>query len=148
LRDVQLSGESKGTSYADLLMNETIRASIQSGRVETVCAAPTNSGAERWALNVKKAILSAFQLPLKTLDSNQVVTIHEVSYAAGWASMFRGLHTIKSSGVIYVWNIFSPKIVKSAVELSIFYCCIVISHKVRSKCAIYGIQSSNMDLWP
>jgi len=79
MKDAQLSGESRGSIYADLLTKEPIRASLQAGRVETVCAAPTNSAAERWALNVKKAVLSAFQLPLKSLDSSDVVTLHEVS---------------------------------------------------------------------
>lgn len=75
---MQLSGESGSLHYVDLLTKEQVRASIQAGRVDAVCAPHADSAEQRWALNVKKAILSAFQLPLKSLESADLITIHEV----------------------------------------------------------------------
>jgi Lipoprotein amino terminal region len=75
---VELSGESSGSHYVDLLTKEQVRASVQAGRVEAVCASHAASPDQRWALNVKKAILSAFQLPIKSLESTDVITVHEV----------------------------------------------------------------------
>ncbi|XP_059475587.1 uncharacterized protein LOC132196753 [Neocloeon triangulifer] len=106
LKDVQLSGESKGAVYADLLTHDTVRASIQGGNVETVCSPQgTDTAGYRWALNVKKAILSALQLPLRALDSSEIATLHETDVSGVCRTQYQSLQTENSTLVTKTKNL-------------------------------------------
>ncbi|XP_065341223.1 uncharacterized protein LOC135940312 [Cloeon dipterum] len=88
LKDVRSSSENEGASFVDLLTGNPLRASFQDGRVEAVCAP---SSENRWALNVKKAILSAFQMPLGVLDQDDLITVHETDVSGVCRTQYKTL---------------------------------------------------------
>ncbi|KAF4523962.1 hypothetical protein B566_EDAN012435 [Ephemera danica] len=77
MSEVSLSGGG-GSAYVTELSREPVRASLQAGRVETLCVSETTAPLQRWALNVKRGVLSALQLSLRsTPDVSGTFTVHE-----------------------------------------------------------------------
>nr|UNP37702.1 dLp/HDL-BGBP protein [Scylla paramamosain] len=69
LTDVSLQGSTRAEEMAAALTRTSLRFSFQDGRVEELCAAPTE---DIWVLNLKRGVLSAFQTSLTRPGSEEV----------------------------------------------------------------------------
>ncbi|KAI1290052.1 Apolipophorin -like protein [Halotydeus destructor] len=75
LRDVQVSGPVDKAELKSALEAEALMFAYNDGQIESIC--PT-SGDQRWAVNVKKGILSALQVNLKSLTGKTMVRERDV----------------------------------------------------------------------
>jgi hypothetical protein len=80
MSDVSISGGG-GALHRTELERESLRASLQAGRVETLCVTEDTSALAQWSLNVKRGVLSALQVSLKSTPQHTgQLTLHEVRY--------------------------------------------------------------------